>query len=90
MTGISKSALFDELMKVAAEARDPNSPWSPKTVGSPRSKLPALQFPKAPTAPGSLSPKLVKPAGNYGTRQEYAQPVVSIPDGPLQTEPPSN
>lgn len=90
MTGISESAFFDELEKMAAEARDPNSPWSPKTVGSPRSRLPSLQFPKAPTAPGSMSPKLVKPAGNIGPRQNYAQPVVDIPNGPLQTaEPPS-
>lgn len=84
------SAFFDELDKVAGEARDPNSPWSPKTIGSPRSKLPSVQFPKAPTAPGNMSAKLVKPAGSYGTRQNYSQPVVNVPDGPLQSaEPPS-
>jgi hypothetical protein len=75
VTPVSLLALMDELTKVALQLRAPSSPWAPKTIGSPRSKLPSIQFPKAPTAPGNLSPKLVKPAGQFGTRPDYSAPV---------------
>ena len=60
-----------------AAIRDADSPWASKTVGAPRSKLPSVQFPKAPTAPANMNAKLVLPAGKHGPRQNYSQPNVS-------------
>lgn len=79
------SAFFNELEKVAA-FKAPGSPWAPKTVGAARSKMPPTQFPKAPTAPGPMSPKLVKPAGKFGPRQDYSQPVGGAPVGPASDQ----
>ena len=75
MITASMLALMDELQKIASGIRNPSSIWAPKTIGSPRTKLPNTMFPKAPTAPGALSPKLVKPAGKFGTRPDYSNPV---------------
>lgn len=73
------SAFFDELEKLGGLARSMDSPWGTKTVGAPRSKITPAQFPKAPTAPGPMSPKLVTPAAKYGPSQNYSQPNFSTP-----------
>jgi len=75
------SAFFEELRKIAAEARDSNSPWAPKTIGAPRAKLTNAQFPKAPTAPSSMSPKLIQPVAKAGPTFNYSQPSVAAPSG---------
>jgi len=68
-------ALFDELEKIGAQARSSSSAWSAETIGAPRSKLPGVQSPKAPTVPGELNTKLVRPASQFGKRhQTYSQP----------------
>lgn len=67
-------AFADELMKIAAtQARSSSSVWAPKTVGAPRSKMPGTEQAKAPTVPGKLSPKVIKPASQFGERQNYSQ-----------------
>lgn len=71
------ASFLDELIKIAAQARGPQD--SPKTVGAPRTKLPGAQQPKAPTAPGKLSPKLVMPGSKYGKQQKYSQPNKETP-----------
>lgn len=68
------SAFFEELEKIGAQARSPDSVWAAQTIGAPRSKLPGTQSPKSPTVPGRLSPKVVSPASSYGQRQNYSQP----------------
>lgn len=74
------SAFADELMKIAAtQVRSSSSSWSAKTVGAPRSKLKGIQKPKAPTTPGKLSPKVIKPAAQFGKRQNYSQPNTAAP-----------
>jgi hypothetical protein len=73
-------AFFDELAKIAAQQRGPG-PWESTTVGAPRSKLPGQQSPKAPTAPGQLSPKVIKPAPQYGKRQNYSRVNVATAPG---------
>ena len=73
------SAFFEELEKLGGLARSMDSPWGTKTVGAPRSKIPAAQYPKAPTAPGPMSPKLVTPAAKYGPSQNYSQPNFATP-----------
>ena len=72
VTGIDMSAFFDELTKISAssgENRSPISTWTPKTVEAPRSKMTATETPKPPTPPGSMAPKLVRPAAQFGQRQ---------------------
>lgn len=74
MQGINVTAFFEELEKIGAtQVRSPDSTWAPETIGAPRSKLPGAQSPKAPTVPGQLSSKLVRPAGQYGQRTNYTQ-----------------
>jgi len=70
-------SFLDELTKIAGQARGPQD--APKTVGAPRTKLPGQQAPKAPTAPGKLSPKLVMPGSKYGKQQKYSQPNEETP-----------
>lgn len=74
-------AFFDELEKIGeTQARSSSSVWSSKTIGAPRSKLPGTQSPKAPTVPGELNSKLVRPASQFGKRQqEYSQPSSATP-----------
>lgn len=85
MLGINMNAFFDELDKIAqTQQREPTSAWAPKTIGAPRSKLPNSQVANAPEMPGALSPKLVKPAGQYGGRQDYSKPYT---DSPQDTNP---
>lgn len=76
MQGTVLIALFDELEKIAEQqARSFSSAWSSKTIGAPRAKLPGTQSPKAPTVPGKLNSKLVRPASQFGKRQQtYSQP----------------
>jgi len=76
---ISIMAFWDELEKIASEARDPGSVWSSKTVGAPRSKLPPIQADRAPELSSAPDPKLVGPASQYGKRQNYSQPNVDTP-----------
>lgn len=71
-------AFFSELEKISA-TQSRIGQWAAKTVGAPRSKLPGVQMPKAPTAPGKLSPKIVKPGAKYGKRQKYSQPNTETP-----------
>ena len=73
LQGTVIKAFSDELEKIATQERV--GVWSPKTIGAPRSKLPGSQAPKAPTAPGKLNAKLVRPAPQFGKRQQtYSQP----------------
>lgn len=73
--GTAMIAFFDELEKIAGQARALSSSWASKTVGAPRAKLPGLQTAKAPTVPGKLNAKLVRPASQFGKRhQKYSQP----------------
>jgi len=75
VSGINMQAFFDELVKIGqTQAREPTSAWAPKTIGAPRAKLPDAQVARAPEPPGALSPKVVKPAGQYGNRQNYSKP----------------
>jgi len=76
-------AFWDELEKIGESSRSSSSVWKSKTVGAPRSKVPATQMDRAPTLSDSPSPKLVGPASRYGKRQNYSQPNVAAP-------PPSN
>ena len=74
------SAFFDELAKIAeTQQREPTSAWAPKTIGAPRSKVPNSQVAHAPEPPGALSPKMVAPAGQFGSRQNYSQPYTASP-----------
>lgn len=72
MHGINTLAFFGELEKIAEQARSVGT-WSPKTVGAPRSKMPDSQVAKAPTVPGKLNVKIVKPAAKFGPRQNYSR-----------------
>lgn len=73
------TAFFEELEKIGAQARSSESVWTSKTTSAPRSKLPGRQAPKAPTAPGNLGPKVIRPAPQFGKRQNYSQPNVETP-----------
>ena len=85
MTGIDMSAFFDELVKIGqTQAREPTSAWAPQTIGAPRSKLTNTQVANAPEMPGALNPKVVKPAGQFGSRQNYSRPYT---DAPQDTNP---
>lgn len=76
--------MFDELAKIGEVARNPNSQWAPKTVGAPRSKLVGQQAPKAPTAPGSMAPKIVKPDAKYGPQYTSVNDVAADETNPAQ------
>lgn len=68
---------FGELEKIAAQQR--SGAWAPKTIGAPRAKMPETQAAKAPTTPGSLNVKIVKPAAKFGKRQTYSQSNTAAP-----------
>jgi hypothetical protein len=73
-------AFFDELEKIGGQARSSSSVWSSKTVGAPKSKSPTVEAAKAPTVPGKLDTKLVRPASQFGERhQTYSQPSTVTP-----------
>jgi hypothetical protein len=68
-------AFFDELEKIGGQARSSSSVWASKTTGAPRVKTSGTEAAKAPTVPGKLDTKLVRPASQYGKRQQtYSQP----------------
>ena len=72
--GIDVGAFFDELEKIgSSQARSSVSTWTAKSVEAPRSKMPSVEVPKPPTPPGNLSPKLVRPASQYGPRQNQQE-----------------
>jgi hypothetical protein len=79
------SAFYQEIEKIAAQARSSTSVWSSKTVGAARSKSTGQQTAKAPTTPSSLNVKIPSP-GKYGPRQNYSQPnvVTAPPANPMQ------
>jgi hypothetical protein len=70
--GINVTAFIDELIKIGAsttEGRSPASTWTAKSVEAPRSKMPSIEAPKPPATPGDMGPKLVRPAAQFGPRQ---------------------
>jgi hypothetical protein len=74
------SAFADEMIKIAeTQSRDQGSPWASKSTGTPRLQMPKSSMSNAPTTPGNLGPKVIKPAAGIGKRQNYSQPTSNAP-----------
>lgn len=73
MQGIDLGAFVDELQKMGeTQQREQGSPWAPKTIGAPRTKMTSASIPNAPVVPSEMAPKVKLPASQLAP--EYAQP----------------